>query len=87
MNVLSGGMSSSFVIACKRRGAEVSDCKAAPIVDNNAPITIKNGYGHAIKVTANWPLAHSPNLSLMNRLSNAAPNKTTELKYTNEVVS
>ena len=43
LNTLSGGMSSSFVIACKRRGAEVSDCKAAPNVDNKEPITIRNG--------------------------------------------
>lgn len=41
LNTFSGGISSSFVIACKRRGALVSDCNAAPKVDNKEPMTIR----------------------------------------------
>lgn len=35
------GMISSLAIACNKRGAETKLCKAAPIVDNRDPITIR----------------------------------------------
>lgn len=57
LKMFSGGMSSSLVIACRRRGALVSDCRAAPSVDNSEPTTIRKGNGQATRVTASCPFA------------------------------
>ena len=57
LNTFSGGISSSLVIACSRRGALVSDWRAAPIVESSEPITIRNGNGQATSVTASCPFA------------------------------
>ena len=57
LKMFSGGISSSLVIACRRRGALVSDCRAAPSVDSREPITMRNGNGQATKVTASCPFA------------------------------
>lgn len=36
----------SLAMACRRRGAPVSDCSPAPTVEKNEPITMTHGEGH-----------------------------------------
>lgn len=77
----------SAEIACKRRGAPVSDCMPAPIVEAQQPIRISSGWGTASSAMTSLPIADWPNLSRMNISATEEPNRTAPDKYTIDVVS
>lgn len=52
----------SFAIACRSRGAPVSDWRPAPHVEKKEPITMTQGLGQARVPTTRFPLTESPNL-------------------------
>lgn len=56
------GITSSFAIACSKRGAPVKLCRPAPSVDKNDPINMTHSFGHAILATTNFPPIDAPNL-------------------------
>lgn len=64
-NGLRNGITSSFAMACKRRGAPVKLCNPAPNVDKNEPIKITHSFGQAIFATTNFSPIESPNLSII----------------------
>lgn len=52
----------SLAIACRSRGAPVRDCRPAPTVEKNEPMTITHGDGHERVPTTRFLLTASPNL-------------------------
>lgn len=52
----------SLAMACRSRGAPVSDWRPAPHVEKKEPITMTQGEGHARVPTTRLPLTESPNL-------------------------
>ena len=52
----------SLAMACRSRGAPVSDWRPAPHVEKKEPITMTQGVGHARVPTTRFPLTESPNL-------------------------
>lgn len=52
----------SLAMACRSRGAPVSDCSPAPHVEKKEPITMTQGVGHARVPTTRFPFTESPNL-------------------------
>lgn len=52
----------SLAIACRSRGAPVRDCKPAPTVEKNEPMTITHGDGQERVPTTRVLLTASPNL-------------------------
>jgi len=52
----------SLAMACRRRGAPVSDWRPAPHVEKNEPITMTQGEGQASVPTTRFPFTESPNL-------------------------
>lgn len=56
------GMMLSLAMACRSRGAPVSDCSPAPHVEKKEPITMTQGVGQARVPTTRFPLTESPNL-------------------------
>ena len=52
----------SLAMACRSRGAPVSDCRPAPHVEKNEPMTMTQGVGHARVPTTRFPFTESPNL-------------------------
>ena len=58
------GMILSFAMACNRRGAPVSDCRPAPIVDMNAPSKTTHLLGQDNNDTINSFPTLSPNLQI-----------------------
>lgn len=61
-NGLRNGMTSSFAMACSKRGAPVKLCSPAPSVDKNEPTRMTHSLGHAILATTNFPPIDAPNL-------------------------
>lgn len=58
----------SLAIACRSRGAPVSDWRPAPHVEKKDPMTMTQGEGHARVPTTRFPLTESPNLQWNNNL-------------------
>lgn len=56
------GIKLSEAMACISRGAPVSDCKPAPIVESKEPIRMTHSFGHAMLAIANFPSTDWPNL-------------------------
>lgn len=56
------GMMLSLEMACRSRGAPVSDWRPAPHVEKKEPITMTQGVGQARVPTTRFPLTESPNL-------------------------
>lgn len=56
------GMMLSLAIACRSRGAPVSDCRPAPTVEKKEPMTITHGDGQDRVPTTKVFLTASPNL-------------------------
>ena len=56
------GMMLSLAMACRSRGAPVSDWRPAPHVEKNEPITMTQGVGQARVPTTRFPSTESPNL-------------------------
>lgn len=52
----------SLAMACRSRGAPVSDWRPAPHVEKKEPITMTQGEGQASVPTTRFPLTESPNL-------------------------
>lgn len=52
----------SLAMACRSRGAPVSDWRPAPHVEKKEPITMTQGLGQARVPTTSCPLTESPNL-------------------------
>lgn len=58
------GMMLSLAIACRSRGAPVRDCRPAPIVEKNEPMTMTHGDGQESVPTTKFFLTASPNLQV-----------------------
>lgn len=84
---LRNGIIPSLEMAWRSLGAEVKDWRAAPMVEKRAPQTTSTGYGQAIRVTPSWPPAQAPNLSREKTFEKLAPKRTTDDKYTKDVVN
>lgn len=61
------GMMLSLAMACRRRGAPVSDWRPAPQVEKKEPITMTHGDGHDRVPTTRYPFTESPNLNTHSR--------------------
>lgn len=61
---LRNGIILSLAIACRSRGAPVRDCKPAPTVEKNEPMTITHGDGQESVPTTRFFLTASPNLQV-----------------------
>lgn len=77
------GMMLSLAMACRSRGAPVSDWRPAPHVEKKEPITMTQGVGQARVPTTRFPLTESPNLQeAKNIQSNYNSGQKPTLAYT-----